>query len=55
MNIELYLAALGLLALGFLGGWAWARLTRERPGWTDVPVVSGYEALETLRRAQGGK
>lgn len=51
-DVELWAMGMLLFGLGFFGGWAWAALKRERPGWTDVPVVDGFQALETLRRGQ---
>ena len=40
------------LGLGLVAGWAWRGPRRTSSGWADVPTVSGYAMLETLRRAE---
>lgn len=51
---ELILLAflLGLL-LGLAIMWVWYGPRRTRPAWRpEIPTVSGYAAIETVRRAE---
>ncbi len=53
MEAEQFFEGALLFLFGFLGGVVFMLLSRDRKKgrYEDVPIVSGYSAVETLRRA----